>query len=69
VSTDNGEAKDQNGIFAWKPYFLVRFGKKDPDFGDYSTVKSGEIHLYPRIRALGVMLVKIGLGISLKNLV
>jgi hypothetical protein len=69
VSTDDGEAEDQNGIFAWKPYFSVRFGEKDPDFGDCSTVGSGEIHPYPRIRALGVMLVEIGLGISLENLV
>ncbi|KFY79163.1 hypothetical protein V499_01822 [Pseudogymnoascus sp. VKM F-103] len=64
-----GEDETQSGIFAWKPYFSVRFGEKDPDFGDCSAVGSGEIHQYPRIRALGVMLVEIGMGISLENLV
>jgi hypothetical protein len=69
VSSDDSEAEIQTGIFAWKPYFLVRFGEKDPDFGDCSAARSGEIHQYPRIRALGVMLVEIGMGISLENLV
>jgi len=69
VSSDDSEAEAQNGIFAWKPYFSVRFGEKDTDFGDCSAVGSGEIHQYPRIRALGVMLVEIGMGISLENLV
>ena len=69
VSSDDSEAEPQNGIFAWKPYFSVRFGEKDPDFGDCSAFGSGEIHQYPRIRALGVMLVEIGMGISLENLV
>ena len=69
VSSDDSEAETQNGIFAWKPYFSVRFGEKDPDFGDCSATGSGEIHQYPRIRALGVMLVEIGMGISLESLV
>lgn len=69
VRSDDSEAETQNGIFAWKPYLSVRFGEKDPDFGDCSAAGSGEIHRYPRIRALGVMLVEIGMGISLENLV
>jgi hypothetical protein len=69
VTSADGEAETQNGIFAWKPYFSVHFGEKDPDFGDCSAVGSGEIHQYPRIRALGIMLVEIGMGISLENLV
>jgi hypothetical protein len=69
ATSAEGEAETQNGIFAWKPYFSVRFGEKDPDFGDCSAVGSGDIHQYPRIRALGVMLVEIGMGISLENLV
>jgi hypothetical protein len=66
ASSENSKAGTQNGIFAWKPYFSVRFGETDPDFGDCLAIGSGEIHQYPRIRALGVMLVEIGIGKSLE---
>ncbi|KAF2786666.1 subtilisin-like protein, partial [Melanomma pulvis-pyrius CBS 109.77] len=63
----DSEAATQNGIFAWKPYFSVHFGEEDPDFSDCSAFGSGDIHQYPRIRALGVMLVEIGIGKSLES--
>ena len=39
----------------------MRFGDDDPDACE-SSGTSGEIHLYPRVRALGIMLVEIGIG-------
>ncbi|UNI20026.1 hypothetical protein JDV02_006159 [Purpureocillium takamizusanense] len=55
-------AGEQGGIFAFKPYLSVRFGdEEDPLAGERSTI-DGEIHHYPRVRALGTMLVEIGIG-------
>ncbi|KAI9928487.1 hypothetical protein ASPWEDRAFT_50364 [Aspergillus wentii DTO 134E9] len=51
-------------FFAWKPYLSVSFGDEDPESGEYSDL-DGEIHHYPRIRALGIMLVEIGIGFPL----
>ncbi|KAJ6157218.1 hypothetical protein N7497_006103 [Penicillium chrysogenum] len=68
IIQEDREREAKNGIFAWKPYFSVRFGEKDPDFGDRSPPRSGEIHQFPRIRALGIMLVEIGIGRSLENI-
>lgn len=48
-------------VFASKPYFSVRFGEDDPDACESSST-FGEIHRYPRVRALGIMLVEIGIG-------
>lgn len=48
-------------LFPSKPYLSVQFGNEDPYFGEYSTME-GVIHYYPRIRALGIMLVEIGIG-------
>lgn len=52
---------EQGKLFAWKPYLSVRFGEEDPESCEFSDV-DGEIHRYPRIRALGIMLVEIGIG-------
>lgn len=57
-SNNSGE---QGKLFAWKPYLSVRFDEEDPESGEFSDV-DGEIHRYPRIRALGIMLVEIGIG-------
>jgi hypothetical protein len=57
----SNSAGEQGKLFAWKPYLSVRFGDKDPESGEFSDV-DGEIHRYPRIRALGIMLVEIGIG-------
>ena len=54
----------QGKLIAWKPYLSVRFGDEDPESGEFSDV-DGEIHRYPRIRALGIMLVEIGIGLPL----
>jgi hypothetical protein len=57
---NNGVSK-QGNLFTWKPYLSVRFGEEDPESGEFSDI-DGEIHRYPRIRALGIMLVEIGIG-------
>jgi hypothetical protein len=57
----SNSAGEQGKLFAWKPYLSVRFGDEDPESGEFSDV-DGEIHRYPRIRALGIMLVEIGIG-------
>lgn len=51
-------------LFAWKPYLSVCFGDEDPESGEFSNA-DGEIHRYPRIRALGIMLVEILVGFPL----
>ncbi|KAK4059079.1 hypothetical protein Trihar35433_11175 [Trichoderma harzianum] len=51
----------QGLLFPSKPYLSVQFDNEDPSFDEYSTVE-GEIHYYPRIRTLGIMLVEIGIG-------
>ena len=51
----------QGQLFAWKPYLSVRFSDEDRGSDEFSDA-DGEIHRYPRIRALGVMLVEIGIG-------
>jgi hypothetical protein len=48
-------------VFASKPYFSMRFGEGDADACE-ATSTVGEIHRYPRVRALGIMLVEIGIG-------
>lgn len=52
---------EQGQLFAGKPYLSVRFSDEDCGSGEFSNA-DGEIHRYPRIRALGVMLVEIGIG-------
>ncbi|KAM0244883.1 hypothetical protein ACHAQJ_010698 [Trichoderma viride] len=48
-------------LFPPRPYLSVNFSDEDPFSSEYSTIE-GEIHLYPRIRALGFMLVEIDTG-------
>ncbi|KAL7793615.1 hypothetical protein V8C37DRAFT_378462 [Trichoderma ceciliae] len=54
----NGE---QSYLFAWKPYLSVYFSKNDLSSCD-SSVVDGRIHPFPKIQALGIMLVEIGIG-------
>lgn len=53
-------------MFSSKPYISVRFGEEDPEACE-SSVAVGEIHRYPRVRALGIMLVEIGIGSRLER--
>jgi hypothetical protein len=59
------ERNEKRGkLFAWKPYLSVCFGDEDPQASE-SSLLDGEIHRYPRVRALGIMLVEIGIGMPL----
>ncbi|RSL98206.1 hypothetical protein CDV31_012691 [Fusarium ambrosium] len=53
--------KDKTNVFASKPYISVRFGDNDPDACESSSTFN-ELHRHPRVRALGIMLVEIGIG-------
>lgn len=53
-------------IYASKPYLSVRFGEVDPDFEEFSTLQ-GKIHRYPRVLALGIMLIEIAIGSCLRS--
>lgn len=59
-------AGEHGKLFAWKPYLSVSFGGEDPDSDEFSNVE-GEIHRYPRIRALGILLVEILIGSPLRS--
>ncbi|KAE8411484.1 hypothetical protein BDV36DRAFT_274502 [Aspergillus pseudocaelatus] len=60
-----GNTREERGkLFAWKPYLSVRFGDEDADSAEFSSL-DGQIHPYPRIRSLGIMLVEIGIGFPL----
>lgn len=53
-------------LFTWKPYLSVRFDDEDPQCHEYNRIAE-MVHDYPRIRALGIMLVEIGIGFPLRN--
>lgn len=55
-----GEGK----LFTWKPYLSVQFNGEDPQCHEYNKIP-GMVHDFPRIRALGIMLVEIGVGFPL----
>lgn len=52
---------EQSNLFAWKPYLSVHIDQNDTVSYE-SSVLDGEIHPFPRIQALGIMLVEIGIG-------
>jgi len=52
-------------VFSSKPYISVQFGDEEPEACE-SSLAVGEIHRYPRVRALGIMLVEIGIGSRLE---
>lgn len=54
-------AGEQGNLFAWKPYLSVHINQNDTVSYEVS-VLDGEIHPFPRIQALGIMLVEIGIG-------
>ncbi|PNP40736.1 hypothetical protein THARTR1_11238 [Trichoderma harzianum] len=51
--------KTAPSLFPAKPYFSVRFGEDDNDACEWSSTFN-ELHRYPRVRALGILLVEIG---------
>jgi hypothetical protein len=53
--------RGKGNLYAWKPYFSPRFGEVDADFEEFSNIDS-KFHRYPRVLALGIMLVGIGIG-------
>jgi len=53
----------EDKLYVWKPYFAATFIQREPKCMDYCDA-TGKIHQYPRVLALGVMLVEIGLGCS-----
>lgn len=55
---ERGRSTGFANFLPWKPYFSVRFGDKDPDAIECSEL-DGEIHQYPRVRELGIMLIEI----------
>ncbi|KAH0538095.1 hypothetical protein FGG08_005307 [Glutinoglossum americanum] len=55
----------QGNLYAWKPYFSVRFGEVDSEFVEFSD--ADKFHRYPRVLALGIMLVEIGIGSPLRK--
>ncbi|KAK7928899.1 hypothetical protein PG985_005897 [Apiospora marii] len=48
-------------VYATRPYFAASFDATDPWFSE-SIMTRGLIHRYPRMRAVGIMLVEIGIG-------
>lgn len=61
---ESNTSGDQGKLFTWKPYLSVHLNDADPECYEYDNVV-GMVHAYPRIRALGIMLVEIGLGFAL----
>ncbi|PYH72818.1 S8 family peptidase [Aspergillus vadensis CBS 113365] len=62
--SDTSGGRGQGKLFTWKPYVSVHFNDEDPLCYEQYKVP-GMVHVYPRIRALGIMLVEIGLGFPL----
>lgn len=61
---ESNTSGDQGKLFTWKPYLSVHSNDEDPQCYEYNKV-AGIVHAYPRIRALGIMLVEIGIGFPL----
>lgn len=61
---ESNTSGDQSKLFTWKPYLSVHSNDEDPQCYEYNKV-AGIVHAYPRIRALGIMLVEIGIGFPL----
>jgi hypothetical protein len=61
-------SKNEGGsaIYASKPYFCVRFDEADPDFLEFCNLQ-GKIHRYPRVLALGIILIEIAIGYPLRS--
>ncbi|KAL6823407.1 hypothetical protein V8C40DRAFT_248013 [Trichoderma camerunense] len=55
------QGKGESEIYLTNPHFSARFTGENKDHRE-ATSAIGEIHRYPRVRALGIMLVEIGLG-------
>ncbi|KAI9833799.1 MAG: hypothetical protein M1819_003534 [Sarea resinae] len=56
---------EDSALYANKPYFCVRFDEAGSEAPE-SSHTYGIIHRYPRVLALGIMLIEIGLGHPLK---
>jgi hypothetical protein len=59
---ESNNAGKEGKLFAWKPYLSVRLGDGEPSLPEYSKI-CGEMHRYPKVRALGILLVEIGIGL------
>ena len=64
IEEDRSNGPREKGVlFAQKPYLCVHFNNKDRS-DEYSD-RDGEIHNYPRVRALGIMMVEVAIGFPL----
>ncbi|KAJ5174596.1 subtilisin-like protein [Penicillium canariense] len=61
---ESNTSADQGKLFTWKPYLSIHLNDEDSQCYEYSKI-AGMVHDYPRIRALGIMLVEIGTGFPL----
>lgn len=52
---------EQSNLFAWKPYLSVHANQSETTYHETSILE-GEIHPFPRIQALGIILLEIGIG-------
>ncbi|CAG8895629.1 unnamed protein product [Penicillium egyptiacum] len=60
-SGNNERSDERPKLITWKPYLSVQFNNEDPECYEFNKLVGG-VHDYPRIRALGIMLVEIGIG-------
>lgn len=63
LSHVENDSSDGRGVHACKPYLSVQFGPEGR--GDHVDFGQGEIHRFPRVRMLGIMLLEIALGFPL----
>ncbi|KAJ5718316.1 hypothetical protein N7488_003962 [Penicillium malachiteum] len=57
---------DPAKLFTWKPYLSVNFNDDESECQEFNRLDGG-VHNYPRIRALGILLVEIGIGAPLHS--
>lgn len=55
-----------SALYACKPYFSAQFVDGASIHGEYSDL-DGKIHRYPRVLALGILLIEVGRGRSLRG--
>lgn len=59
-----GSPGEHEKLFANKPYLCVPFHSKDPESNEFSDLNR-EIHNYPGVQALGIIIVEIAIGFPL----
>ncbi|OQE82071.1 hypothetical protein PENNAL_c0038G02092 [Penicillium nalgiovense] len=60
-SRNNECSEERPKLFTWKLYLSVQFNNEDPNCHEFNKIIGG-VHDYPRTRALGILLVEIGIG-------